>query len=204
MMRIPLFSRRAATALSLALATALSPVRAQTEPYVGQLMLTASNYCPANWMPADGSVLPIRNYQDLFAQLGTTYGGNGSSNFQLPDLRGRAPISIGQGNGLNNFVSGQFGGQESVNLSVAQLPSHTHTINLPTSSNAATHSAPANTRVLAQAQNAGIYADAAGANTSLASISSGASGSGATLYLRNPYLAMLWCICVNGVYPPRS
>ncbi|MBR0899288.1 phage tail protein [Bradyrhizobium tropiciagri] len=91
------------------------------QPYVGEIRLFAGNFAPAGWMFCDGSLLPISNYDTLFNLIGTTYGGDGQSTFQLPDLRGRVPIHIGPG-----FPIAASGGVENVTLTVSQIPSHSH------------------------------------------------------------------------------
>jgi microcystin-dependent protein len=93
-----------------------------SQPYVGEIRMFAGNFGPNGWMVCQGQLLPIADYDALFNLIGTTYGGDGQSTFGLPDLRGRVPIHQGAG-----FVIGQLGGQESVVVTVQQLPAHTHT-----------------------------------------------------------------------------
>ncbi|RUP24631.1 MAG: hypothetical protein EKK45_23880 [Curvibacter sp.] len=176
---------------------------AQSDPFIGQLMLTAANFCPTNWVPARGQVLSIAANSTLFSLLGTTYGGDGVATFNLPDLQGRVPLQVGQGPGLSYINQGERSGIESVILLSSNLPTHYHTISIPATTNAATHSAPAANRVLAQSQNAGVYADASGTNTSVGAGITGFTGSNQAVPIRNPYLGMLWCIATNGIYPPR-
>jgi microcystin-dependent protein len=96
-------------------------------PYIGEIRMFGGNYAPLGWMFCDGSLLPISQYDALFALLGTTYGGDGVTTFGLPDLRGRVPISQGQGPGLSPYALGQMAGSEQVTLVPGQLPAHTHT-----------------------------------------------------------------------------
>ena len=91
------------------------------QPYVGEIRIFAGNFPPAGWMFCEGQLLPISEYETLFNLIGTTYGGDGQSTFGLPDLRGRLPIH--QGNG---FTLAQTGGVETVNLTMNQIPSHSH------------------------------------------------------------------------------
>ena len=107
------------------------------QPYVGEIRMFAGNFAPAGWMFCEGQLLPISQNDTLFNLIGTTYGGDGQSTFQLPDLRGRLPLH--QGNG---FVLAQTGGSEEVTLSTQQIPVHTHPLSCssggqPTSSNPA-------------------------------------------------------------------
>ena len=94
-------------------------------PYVGEIRLFAGNFAPVGWALCDGSLLSTSQYQALFSLLGTTYGGDGQSNFALPDLRGRVPIHPGSGAG-GTYVLGGVGGTETVTLTPPQLPPHTH------------------------------------------------------------------------------
>ena len=91
------------------------------QPYVGEIRMFAGNFAPAGWMFCEGQLLPISEYETLFNLIGTTYGGDGQSTFELPDLRGRVPIH--QGNG---FILAETGGVEQVTLTVNQIPSHSH------------------------------------------------------------------------------
>src|SRR5215210_2686770 len=93
------------------------------QPYVGEIRMFAGNFAPAGWMFCEGQLLPISENETLFQLIGTTYGGDGQSTFQLPDLRGRLPIH--QGNG---FILAETGGAEEITLTVQQIPAHTHAL----------------------------------------------------------------------------
>jgi microcystin-dependent protein len=95
-------------------------------PYIGEIRLFAGNFAPAGWAPCDGRLLAVDDYEALFALIGTTYGGDGQATFALPDLRGRVPVHQGQAVGLSNWVVGETRGVETVTLTTAQLPSHSH------------------------------------------------------------------------------
>lgn len=97
-----------------------------SQPYVGQIIMFGGNFAPAGWMICNGQTLPISENETLFNLIGTTYGGDGQSTFQLPALGGRIPIHMGQGGGLSNYVIGQSGGVESVTLTQQQIPQHNH------------------------------------------------------------------------------
>ena len=98
-------------------------------PFIGQITLFAGNFAPRGWAFCNGQLLSIAQNTALFSILGTTYGGNGQTTFALPDLRGRVPVHAGQGPGLSNYDLGQQGGAESVTLTTAQMPAHTHPAN---------------------------------------------------------------------------
>lgn len=100
-----------------------------SEPFLGQLKMVAFNFPPRGWAFTDGQLLPINQNQSLFSLLGTTYGGDGRTDFALPDLRGRIAIHPGQGPGLSSYSWGQRGGEENVVLNVSQIPAHTHPVN---------------------------------------------------------------------------
>ncbi len=96
--------------------------------YLGEIILVGFNFAPSGWAFCNGQVLPISGNEALFSLLGTTYGGNGSTTFALPDMRGRAPVHFGQGSGLSNYTLGALTGAETVTLTSSQMAAHTHTI----------------------------------------------------------------------------
>jgi microcystin-dependent protein len=108
-----------------------------SEPFLGQIMLVGFNFAPQGWAFCNGQLLSISQNTALFSLLGTTYGGNGTTNFALPDLRGRAAVGFGQGPGLSNYDLGQSTGSEMVTLTVGQMPAHNHLV----AANAATATA---------------------------------------------------------------
>lgn len=170
-----------------------------SDPFIGTVALFAFDYPPVGWMLCNGSLLPISSYQELFSLLGTRYGGDGISNFALPDFRGRMPVGVGQGAG-NNLVMGQTGGTATNTISVAQLPSHSHSFNVsanPGTSFVATGNFPANNRD-------GILHYGTTANQTMASQAISATGGGQALNNMPPFLGLNYCIAVSGVYPPRN
>lgn len=98
------------------------------QPYVGEIRLFAGNFAPAGWMFCDGALVPISENETLFQLIGTTYGGDGQTTYNLPDLRGRVPIHQGSGAGLSGHVIGEMGGSEAVTLTSTQIPQHTHAL----------------------------------------------------------------------------
>ncbi len=99
-----------------------------SEPYVGEIRMFAGNFAPRGWAFCDGQLLTISSYEALFSLLGTIYGGDGSTTFGLPDLRGRIPMHAGNGPGLTNRTQGQKSGTENVSLTINQLPAHNHAV----------------------------------------------------------------------------
>src|SRR5438477_8882632 len=97
-----------------------------SEPFLGEIRMFGFNFAPVGWAMCNGQLLPISQNTALFSLLGTQYGGNGQSNFALPDLRGRVAMGFGQGPGLSPRVQGETGGEEAVVLTAATMPAHTH------------------------------------------------------------------------------
>jgi microcystin-dependent protein len=179
-----------------------------SDPFIGSVVLVGFSTVPRGWAPCNGQVLPIQQNQALFSLLGTTYGGNGTTNFALPDLRSRVPVgATGQGPGLGNIQLGEKGGTESVTVLTANLPAHTHPLNVQ--SGAGTTGVPGNGVVLARpvaedGTPAPSYSSTApNATLAAASISNSASG-GTPLGIRNPYVGMQYIIALQGIFPSRS
>jgi len=123
-----LLSSAAAAAMLAAGAASLTvaPAAAQ-EPILGELRIMPSSFCPRNWASAEGQLLPSNQYTALFSLIGNTYGGDGRTNFALPDLRGRTPLGEGVGPGLTPRATGQRPGAETVTLTIGEIPPHRHT-----------------------------------------------------------------------------
>ena len=96
------------------------------DPFIGEIRIFTGNFAPTGWFLCQGQLLPISSYQALFAIIGTFYGGNGTSNFQLPNLQGRFPIGRGNGASGQIYNIGQIGGVEQISLTINNLPTHTH------------------------------------------------------------------------------
>src|SRR5580704_15922794 len=99
-------------------------------PFLGMIITVGFNFAPRGWALCNGQLMPISQNTALFSLLGTTYGGNGTTTFALPNLQSRVPVHFGQGPGLSPYVIGQSGGAETVALTINQLPAHTHAIAL--------------------------------------------------------------------------
>ncbi len=167
------------------------------EPFIGEVRAFPFNFAPAGWVPCDGRLLSVLTEANLFAVLGTTYGGDGVTTFAVPDLRGRALLGPGQGPGLPAYVRGETGGQESVALTEAQLPTHTHALR-GGSANGESDS-PAN-RVPARVPSA-IPAYAATSDVALGPQAVGTTGGGLPHNNRQPYLALNFAIAKIGNPP---
>ncbi|MFD2531814.1 phage tail protein [Gracilimonas halophila] len=169
-----------------------------TEPYIGTVALFAFNFAPNGWMPCDGRLLSISEYDTLYSLLDTIYGGDGRTTFRLPDLRGRVPIGTGQMPGGSNYLLGAQGGTETNTLNEAQLPSHSHSLNVsgnPGTSYEAAGNLPA-------ANRDGILHYAETSDNTMGNQAISATGSGQAVNNMQPYLSLNYCIAVTGLYPP--
>jgi microcystin-dependent protein len=162
------------------------------QPYVGEIRMFAGNFAPAGWAFCDGNPLPISENETLFQLIGTTYGGDGQSTFNLPDLRGRIPIH--QGNG---FILAETGGVEQVTLTTQQIPVHTHPFLANTSGGLA--SSPTN-NVLAAAPQIDLYREAA-PTVALSPVTVGPVGGSQPHTNFQPYLCIEFIISLFGIFP---
>lgn len=173
------------------------------EGTIATIMLFAADFAPKYWALCAGQLLPINQNQALFSLLGTTYGGNGTTNFALPDFQGRTAIGAGQGPGLSNYNLGQKAGANALTLSIANLPMHTHqAIATLNATSAAPNSDEGPGNILAAAN---IYA--AGETGNLAGVAeqpTGITGQSQPMSIQQPYLGMNYVICLVGIYPSQS
>ncbi len=172
-------------------------------PFVGQIGLFAFNFAPTGWAFAAGQILPLSQNTALFSLLGTTYGGDGRSNFALPNLtNGRTPLQVGQGPGLTLYDLGEAGGVETVTLLLSEIPAHTQLIGTVNAN--ATYPAPAQA-LLANSNSVHPYLPGTTTlNQKLSPNAISAAGGSQPHENRQPYLALNFCIALQGVYPPRT
>ena len=173
----------------------------QVETFLGEIRMFAGNFAPTGWAFCQGQLLPIAQNQALFSLLGTTYGGNGTTTFALPDLRGRVPVGFGQGPSLSNREIGEKFGSELVTLNINQMPSHNHTVNAVTTEgnqNLPTNSLPANTKALDKE-----YSDA-NANTTMKATMVNPTGGNQPFGVTQPSLGVNFIIALQGVFPSRN
>ncbi len=172
------------------------------DPFVAEIRMFPFNFAPKGWAWCDGQLLPLSQNTALFSLLGTTYGGNGKSNFALPDLQGRAPMHPGQGPGLSLHDLGETGGSETVSLLESEIPSHSHT--LRADSFDAQRSAPGN-NVLAASIGHTAYQSTTNANlTAMSGNALAPAGGDQPHNNMQPYLTVYFCIALQGVFPPRT
>lgn len=202
-----------------------------SDPFLGEIRMVGFTFAPYGWALCQGQTIAITQNQALFALLGVTYGGNGTTNFQLPDLQGRSPVGTGTGLGLSAIVPGERSGVENTQLTNTQLPTHTHvatvtgggtgtaTIAIPVATSTAGEGAvPGPTTVLGPDSVGGrpgeLYSTSAPTTTlapfnapvttSAPTVQNGTAGLGQPFSLRNPYLGLTCIIALQGVYPTRG
>jgi len=168
-------------------------------PALGQIAILAGadSTIPSGWAACHGQLLSISQNTALFSLLGSYYGGNGSTTFGLPDLRGRAPVGVGQGAGLSSYSPGQRGGEESHTLAQNELPQHTHTV--AASNSAGSSSAPSGNFPAASAD--GIQQYGTSGSGSMNSTLVGNAGSGSSHNNLQPYVAVTYIIATAGIFP---
>ncbi|RII31236.1 MAG: phage tail protein [Geobacter sp.] len=184
-----------------------SGARAGADPFLGEIMLFAGTFCPVGYLECNGALVPIAQNSALYAILGTTYGGDGQTNFALPDLRGRVPVGNGTGPNLSPRTLGQPGGTENETLTIFQMPQHSHsiTISLPASSTAATKGTPENNIPAVPERSVAAYTDAS-ADKAMRSPTATVGFAGNNLPHNNmpPYLTLRYCIATQGIFPTRD
>jgi len=168
-----------------------------SSPFLGEIRIFAGNFAPRGWAMCNGQILPISQNTALFSLIGTFYGGNGTSNFALPNFQGNVPVGQGQGPGLSPYEIGELGGQTSVTLITSQLPAHIHPIGA--SSAAATTGTPSSATTLATAT-AGVY----GAAVNMAPMASQLVGGNQPHENRQPFLVLNFIIAMQGIFPSRN
>ncbi|MDY7562739.1 tail fiber protein [Pseudomonas sp. 10B1] len=193
--------------------------------FIGNIQMFGFNFAPRGWALCDGSLLQVQQFQALFTLLGTTYGGNGSVNFSLPDLRSRLPIGQGAGPNLTPRTVGDHSGTESVVATLDNLPTHSHgTTALHAVTAVKLANAPSNPATVPTATNsylgasisggptsAAIYSDQQGnAPVTLSGVTTGITGitdpagKGLPMATMNPFLAVNFSIALEGLFPTRN
>lgn len=191
------------TSTLLILLGSISAKFSAQDQFLGQIMYVPFNYAPYGWHDCDGTLLPISQHTALFSLLGTMYGGNGTSNFALPNAKGKVIIAYGQGPGLSDYQIGQEGGTESVTLLPSEMPMHTHQLYSTTevaNQNKPNDAYPAKTKVLDKEYSTStLVSDEVNMKIDGNSI----TGSGQAHENRMPSLALKCVIAIQGIYPPR-
>jgi len=172
-----------------------------SEAYIGEIRMFGGNFAPAGWALCNGQTLPINQYTALFSILGTTYGGNGTTNFNLPNLQGRVPIHWGVGAGLSPYVIGQTGGTETTSVLISNMPNHNHLVQCNTGGG--NQASPANGFPAVESTGTSLdYSNAAGSTMNSAMVE--AVGGGAPINNVQPYLCVTFIIALQGIFPSRN
>ena len=184
-----------------------------SDPFIGEIRSFGFNFAPRGWAFCAGQLLSISQNTALFSLLGTTYGGNGTTTFALPDLRGRSALHAGSGPGLSAYALGEVTGQETETVLTTQMPSHTHVVSISTNTVPNPHlsSVPAAGNWASEYEDIGstqflkMYKPPpAGVPVTMAPQTLGLTGGGQPHANQQPYLTVNYCICMNGVFPARN
>lgn len=183
------------------------------DDFIGVVKLFAGNFAPRGWAFCNGQLLSIAQYSAVFALLGTTYGGNGQTTFALPNLQGR--VALGSGNsGGSNYVLGEVAGTPSVSVLTSNMPAHTHVASsvLKVSNTTASAVVPSATTSLGQAKdintdNVAIYSTGAATiplEPTAVATTNQPTGGNVPISIMQPYLALSYIICLEGIFPSRN
>ncbi len=172
-----------------------------SNPFVAEIRIFPFNFAPKGWAFCDGQILPLSQNTALFSLLGTTYGGDGKSNFALPNLQGCAPMHPGQGPGLSLHDLGETGGEDTVTLLDSEMPAHSHQLSGSVGRGSAVNT-PGGTSLLTASQGGLVYTTPP-ANTAMARQGTSVNGGSQPHDNLMPYLALNFCIALQGVFPPR-
>ena len=172
------------------------------DPFVAEVRIFPFNFAPKGWAWCNGQLMPLSQNTALFALLGTTYGGDGKSNFALPDLQGRAPMHPDQGPGLSRHDLGETGGSATVTLLQSEIPVHTHAMNANAFSG--NNVSPGSSISLAESTGGNAYAPPSSPQTQAAPEALSPAGGGQPHNNMQPYLTMYFNIALQGVFPPRG
>jgi microcystin-dependent protein len=174
-----------------------------SDQFLGEIRPFAFNFAPSGWQMCQGQTLAISQFSALFALIGTYYGGNGTTTFQLPNLQSCVPISQGTGGG-GTYVIGELGGAENVTVTMSTMPMHTHTFSGMNANG--NDNKPVAGAALANSSNGSFYYGPPSSMTSLnvGAVSLAPVGGGQPHSNIQPYLAINWCIAMSGIFPSRG
>ena len=181
-----------------------------SQPFVAEIQIFAFNFAPKGWAFCAGQLLPLSQNTALFSLLGTTYGGDGKSNFALPNLNGLTPLRAGQGPGLSLYDLGEQTGSQTVSLLQSEMPSHGHTFSATANAGTAgrVEQRPARRRATTAARRssttATIYLPSGAPNTAMSPLCTSVYGGSQPHNNMQPYLGLNFCIALQGVFPPRG
>lgn len=171
------------------------------DPFVAEIRIFGFNFAPRGWATCDGQLLPLSQNTALFSLLGTTYGGNGKSNFALPNMAGNVPMHWGQSTTGTIYDLGQMSGSATVTLLQSEMPMHIH--NMQVAADIGDQNSPLPTRSFTTSNNGAIYAPDSSAPSNMALQTLTIFGGGLPHNNLQPYLTLMFCIALQGVFPAR-
>ena len=176
------------------------------EAFLGEIRMFGFNFAPQGWAMCNGQLLSISQNDALFALLGTTYGGNGSSTFGLPNFQSRVPIHQGHGSGLSQYEIGEFSGVETVTLTVSQTAAHTHLVYADGDNESNNSPSPSGNALSTFGTGNNVYATAAGLMKAVTMnpLMIAAAGGGQPHTNVQPFLVVNFCIALQGIFPSRN
>lgn len=172
-----------------------------SSPFLAEIRIFPFNFAPKGWAMCNGQIMPISQNTALFSLLGVNYGGNGQSNFALPNMQGSFPVQPGQGPGLSQYDLGESGGSANVTLLASQLPPHTHTMSAQDATGTAT-SPTGNFLAQLPLRPEDLYGSSA-TPTAMATAAIAVNGASTPHNNLPPFLAMNYCIALQGIFPQR-
>ncbi|HWG19354.1 MAG TPA: tail fiber protein [Terracidiphilus sp.] len=173
-----------------------------SDQFVGEIRTFPFNFAPVGWAMCNGQLMPISQNTALFSLLGTQFGGDGKTDFALPNLQGSVPLAAGFGTGLNSRIVGETGGSATVILKLDEIPAHSHSVQCAAAGNT---SSPANAVFAGESRgNPPAYAPSPGPPAILRNSAVAITGSGQPHDNMPPYVALNLCISLQGVFPSRS
>lgn len=173
------------------------------DPFVAEIRMFGCNFPPRGWATCAGQLLPISQNTALFSLLGTTYGGDGKTNFALPDLQGRAALQPGQGAGLSLYDLGQSGGTETVTLLTSEMPVHTHSARGIVTGTSQDPAGAVWAGIGNRRPAPNLFANAVGSSQTMSPQSTSLAGGSLPHNNLMPYLTVNFCIALQGVFPQR-
>jgi microcystin-dependent protein len=173
------------------------------DPFVAEIRIYPFNFAPKGWAFCDGQILPLSQNTALFSLLGTTYGGDGKSNFALPNMQGNAPMHPGQGPGLSLHDLGEIGGSETVSLLESEIPSHSHTMRA-SGDVADNFVAVGNMVAKPVGRGNSLFSKTTNPLATMSDNALAPAGGDQPHNNMQPYLTLNFCIALQGVFPPRT